>query len=435
VPEQFIPGDFPKKGVDKSRGFERQYAGTTPLGSNVQVYEPGSDRARGGSRPGLAALTGRIPTNAELQDLDVVVDPNTDALLDNFDDPSPNAVDDPSDTGPPSSWSHQIDPVTGLPVNTRNPGRLIRLGGSGRQPNKNKKKTYPLVVTANDQTKTKGQTFVFTGSESVAGGLVGGDTISSVAMSSAGSPSGAAVGTYPIVISGVTMTNRTRYRATFVPGTMTVNPAGIAFKELAGNPGATWDFSSVAVGDLLIMWVTNVGPGPPPAPTDTMGNAWIEATSQFDAGFGSPATNTLQAVYYAYAIGAGACSVTPDASCAGVEAFSYSGVLNGAAPSTSATSVIHNGGMGGGTFEVDWSPVAVGTPLSIVIAIMANYGFNIAGPTSTTILDGFTTRLIGEFYDKIVSAVTTPRLNYLYGASGSNAMIETQLIALSFPPA
>lgn len=44
---------FPAKGVDRSTSYEDQRPGTTPVATNVRFYEPMTDRARGGSRPGL----------------------------------------------------------------------------------------------------------------------------------------------------------------------------------------------------------------------------------------------------------------------------------------------------------------------------------------------------------------------------------------------
>lgn len=44
---------FPVEGVNDQRAFFRQRSGTTPGALNVRVFEPGTDRARGGQRPGL----------------------------------------------------------------------------------------------------------------------------------------------------------------------------------------------------------------------------------------------------------------------------------------------------------------------------------------------------------------------------------------------
>jgi hypothetical protein len=121
-----LPLPFPRFGVDVSGPFEEQDPLTTPIGQNVRLLDPLTLRLKGGSRPGLGRLLTQLPNGAHLiQHLNVVVDPTTDGLLDNFDWPDelpPGGIEDPSDGG-------------------RGRGRRIRRGGSGRQPHKNRKKT------------------------------------------------------------------------------------------------------------------------------------------------------------------------------------------------------------------------------------------------------------------------------------------------------
>jgi hypothetical protein len=65
MPEQEVLKEmkFPLAGIDLSQAFYNQqprpvytgqYARSTPVALNVRGYEPGTGRARGGSRPGLA---------------------------------------------------------------------------------------------------------------------------------------------------------------------------------------------------------------------------------------------------------------------------------------------------------------------------------------------------------------------------------------------
>src|SRR5260370_108963 len=99
---------FPLQGIDVSTEYELQPAETTPTGLNVRGYEPGTMRARGGSRPGiLQYVPQQVPAGAHLiQHLNYVVDPTEDALLTGFDpldgggaggqaDPSTNNPADP----------------------------------------------------------------------------------------------------------------------------------------------------------------------------------------------------------------------------------------------------------------------------------------------------------------------------------------------------
>ncbi len=129
--EQFADMAFPVKGVDIARGFGMQQPGTTQLGVNVRTFEPETDRSRGGSRPGLAKfILGQVPAGAHLiQHLNFVIDPAAEALLDNIDYP-PGTVTIP-------------DPTE---ADDRNPGgRLVRVGGTGIQPNRNSLQGLKIV--------------------------------------------------------------------------------------------------------------------------------------------------------------------------------------------------------------------------------------------------------------------------------------------------
>ena len=79
-----------------------------------------------------------------------------------------------------------------------------------------------LTITAVDQTKLFGTTFIFTGTEFTATGLVPGDTVATVSLASNGAPASAVAGTYPIVAGGATGTGLGNYAPAYVDGTMTV---------------------------------------------------------------------------------------------------------------------------------------------------------------------------------------------------------------------
>ena len=87
-----------------------------------------------------------------------------------------------------------------------------------------------LTITALDQAKTFTNQFVFTGNEFSSTGLVNGDTIDSVMLSSAGSAAAAPVGSYAITAGGASGARLGNYTISYVDGTMTVNmlPAGIS---------------------------------------------------------------------------------------------------------------------------------------------------------------------------------------------------------------
>ena len=80
-----------------------------------------------------------------------------------------------------------------------------------------------LDITANDRTKTYGQLVTFAGTEFSSSGLINGNTIASVALTSTGAPVTATVNTYPIVISAATGTGLTNYNIHYHNSTLTVN--------------------------------------------------------------------------------------------------------------------------------------------------------------------------------------------------------------------
>jgi hypothetical protein len=81
--EQFADLKFPLCGVDLSRAYGQQlprpladgsYGGTTPVGQNVRAYEPGTQRARGGQRPGLLKyILSQVSGPSLIQELNLVV--------------------------------------------------------------------------------------------------------------------------------------------------------------------------------------------------------------------------------------------------------------------------------------------------------------------------------------------------------------------------
>ena len=84
-----------------------------------------------------------------------------------------------------------------------------------------------LTITANDRTKTYGDLVTFAGTEFTPAGLVNGDVVTSVTLTSAGAAAAAAVGTYPIVPSAAIGTGLGNYTITYTNGTLTVDPAAL----------------------------------------------------------------------------------------------------------------------------------------------------------------------------------------------------------------
>lgn len=58
--ESFADLVFPNRGLDVSSGYAEQTPGTTPTGTNVRIFEPLTERGRGGSRPGMRKYGGAV---------------------------------------------------------------------------------------------------------------------------------------------------------------------------------------------------------------------------------------------------------------------------------------------------------------------------------------------------------------------------------------
>jgi hypothetical protein len=84
-----------------------------------------------------------------------------------------------------------------------------------------------LTVTANNLTKTYGDTVTFAGTEFTTSGLVNSDTVSSVSLASAGAAATAVVSgsPYAITASNAAGSGLANYTITYAPGQLTVTPA------------------------------------------------------------------------------------------------------------------------------------------------------------------------------------------------------------------
>jgi len=80
-----------------------------------------------------------------------------------------------------------------------------------------------LTITANNASKIYGQTF--SGTAFTPSGLLNGDTVTSVTLTSTGAPATAAVGSYPIVPSAAVGSGLANYTIAYVNGTLTVAQA------------------------------------------------------------------------------------------------------------------------------------------------------------------------------------------------------------------
>jgi hypothetical protein len=86
-----------------------------------------------------------------------------------------------------------------------------------------------LTITANNRTKTYGQSATFAGTEFTATGLLNGDTVSSLILTSAGSPATASVASLPYsIIPGAAVgSGLGNYTIAYANGALTVSPAAL----------------------------------------------------------------------------------------------------------------------------------------------------------------------------------------------------------------
>lgn len=80
-----------------------------------------------------------------------------------------------------------------------------------------------LSVTANNQAKCFGETFLFTGTEFTSIGIISGDAVASTTITSAGAGASALAANYPIAPSAATGTGLSNYTINYFDGVFTVN--------------------------------------------------------------------------------------------------------------------------------------------------------------------------------------------------------------------
>ena len=97
-----------------------------------------------------------------------------------------------------------------------------------------------LGITASNTNKALGVTITFVGTEFTSSGLVGGDSVTSVSLASAGAASGAAAGSYSIVPSAASGTGLGNYAITYTNGTLTVTgSADTSLTNIVNNLNGT----------------------------------------------------------------------------------------------------------------------------------------------------------------------------------------------------
>ena len=128
----------------------------------------------------------------------------------------------------------------------------------------------PLTVTANDASKTYGTTLNFAGTEFTPVGLLNGDTITGVMLTSAGAVNTANAGSYSInVTPGSEVFGQglaSNYTLTYASGTLTVNPASLTVSAIVqtkiygdADPSLTYTSSGLLFSDVLTGSLGRIG--------------------------------------------------------------------------------------------------------------------------------------------------------------------------------
>lgn len=312
---------FPLRGIDTSCELDRQPAQTTPLASNVRANEPGQLRQRGGQRPGLSRY---VPVQVDggahlVQHLNVLVDPTTPALLDEYDSPDDDAVVDPSGLG-----------FGGF---ARGLGRRIRNGGSGIQSNRNRHKT-PLIAWSNPADITQGTALSGTQLNAAATDPTTGDPVAGTFTYSP--PSGTVLpeGDGQTLSADFAPTDTATYRAPpqkHVSINVTAN-TNIAFVQAnsapftVSSPGDVAFNADVTAGNLIVVATGRWGgvSSAEGAVTDSQGNTYTLIAKKVIGG-----SNALVALWWTTASSSGALTVTytwSGTTSATVGVLEYSGV-------------------------------------------------------------------------------------------------------------
>ena len=130
-----------------------------------------------------------------------------------------------------------------------------------------------LTITSNDRSKTYGDSLSLGTTGFTTSGLVSGDSVTGVTLSSTGAGAAADAGTYAVKGTGATGTGLSNYTITYQDGTLTVNKANLTVtstdtSKVYGQtfgfqnvPTPTATFSGLKNGDYVTGWSTSYGAG------------------------------------------------------------------------------------------------------------------------------------------------------------------------------
>lgn len=396
---------FPLGGIDRSTGFGEQRPGTTQEGVNVRSVEPIGHRARGGQRPGLEKyLNDMVPPTADaIQDLNLLVIPDGDALGISFDDV---AVQDTAFqlTDPSGARALLGDLSTGW----------VYVGGSGYHTPNTYVRTYrPRVdsVSPSEGDFDGAETITITGanlgntnSTVDFGGNAGtvlsndGSTMTATSPSRVYPEANAQVDVLVTSNQGTgtsqntSADNFTYKRIRHIQNNTASYANSVAAKTVAFT-------SNVKAGNLLLLILKTYRNAAPPlfatvTVADTLLNSWTQVGSYLQP---FAAANDSVSIWYAVANGAGANTVTYTPS---HEILSHAAVMEYSDPHQ--TTPLDGSSTNSSSASTAWSTgsVAVSGTDELLLGVF----YSSSASTSMTPADGFTSR-ISEIAASISSAL------------------------------
>jgi YVTN family beta-propeller protein len=170
----------------------------------------------------------------------------------------------------------------------------------------------PLTITANNRSKTYGQTVAFAGTEFSASGLINSDRIASVNLTSPGAVASATVAgsPYPIIPGAAVGTGLGNYTITYVNGSFTVAPAlltiaaGNLSKALkAPNPALAWTPSGFVNGETVGVLTSNPTCATTATTNSTVGSYPITCSGANAANYTFSYTSGTLKILYSSALG------------------------------------------------------------------------------------------------------------------------------------
>ena len=357
--------------------FELQPVGTSPLAINVRGIEPGTQRNRGGARPGVSRYVNDRPggLTSLIQHLNIIVDPTVDATLAVQDDITGTVID-PSD-------------------GDRNRGRYIRKGGSGIQPKRGVPRNPPTAVDdfaectvgdvsvdiipiVNDTYLGVPTIVLGVPSPSLLGGTIG-TTGSGLTFTVTYTPPSSGNG--GLIVIPYTLTSIGNQGKSKANINITVNPSGIAFVQasLLGDfgtfPGQTTPRSvsypsATGNGNLLVVVVAAfcISTNPSLTVVNAIGQPYTQVGTYVPFQDGNPTAKSKLSMWYRVAsdgVNENTVTVTPDANCyLTIRLLEWSGT-NASAPFDGTVS--NHQDYTGAVFT-SWSTGAI--PLSVPTGLM-----------------------------------------------------------------